>query len=101
MTFSPIPVRCGGPRWETDPPTTAGIQGRLPNHIVSKSSAGPVFTFTLAAVDGGTQLTMDAGWHLPVPVVGAPVEALIMKRSEKHGVEMLANIKAEVEGTAA
>lgn len=75
--------------------------GVVPNQrIEAKSSAGPIFVFAFDADDGATKLTLDAEWHLPVPVVGPPVEALIMKRSEKDGVAMLANIKAQVEGTA-
>ena len=71
----------------------------VPNQrIVGKSSAGPIFTLTFEPEDGGTKLTVDAEWHLPVPIVGVPVEALMMKLSEKDGEAMLANIKAEVEG---
>jgi uncharacterized protein YndB with AHSA1/START domain len=81
---------------------TIEFAGVVPNQrIVAKSSVGPVFTFLFEADDGGTKLTVDAEWHLPVPLVGPPVEALIMKRSEKDGEAMLAGIKAQVEGTAA
>lgn len=78
------------------------VTGVVPNQsIVAKSSVGPVFTFTFNPDDGGTRLTVDAEWHLPVPVIGAPVEALIIKRSEKDGAALLANIKAQVEGIPA
>ena len=81
---------------------TIEFTGVVPNQrIVAKSSAGPVFDFTFEADNGGTKLTVDAEWHLPVPLVGPPIEALIMKRSEKDGEAMLAGIKAQVEGTAA
>ncbi|WP_160664131.1 SRPBCC family protein [Pseudarthrobacter sp. ATCC 49987] len=81
---------------------TIEFTGVVPNQrILAKSSAGPTFTFTFEADGGGTKLTVDAEWHLPVPLVGPPVEALIMKRSEKDGEAMLAGIKAQVEGTAA
>lgn len=80
---------------------TIKFTGAVPNQrIVAKSSAGPVFDFTFEADNGGTKLTVDAEWHLPVPLVGPPIEALIMKRSEKDGEAMLAGIKARVEGTA-
>ncbi|MDN4643701.1 SRPBCC family protein [Arthrobacter sp. PsM3] len=61
----------------------------------------PVSTNMFEAEAGGTKLTVDAEWHLPVPPAGPPVEALIMKRSEKDGEAMLAGIKVQVEGTAA
>jgi len=71
----------------------------VPNQrIVGKSSAGPIWTFTFEPEDGATKLTVDCEWHLAVPVVGAPVEALIMKLSESQIEATMANIKAQVEG---
>jgi len=67
--------------------------------IVGKSSAGPIFTITFEPADGSTTLTVNGEWHLAVPVVGAPVEDLIMKRSVKDVEAMLASIKAQVEET--
>jgi uncharacterized protein YndB with AHSA1/START domain len=70
----------------------------VPNQrIVGKSSTGPIWKFTFEPEDGGTKLTVDCEWHLAVPVVGVPVEALIMKLSENQIETTTANIKAQVE----
>lgn len=84
------------------------IEGRIEytevvpdERIVAVSTTGPVWTFTFAPRDGGTEFTLDCEWHVQVPVVGAPLEDLTVKLSEGGIDQMVVNVKARVEGSEA
>lgn len=74
----------------------------VPNQrIVAKSSAGPVFTFTLVPQDDGyTDFRSVVEWSYDVPVVGRPLESLTAKITTGDFLAFLANIKAGAEGVA-
>lgn len=61
----------------------------------------PTWTFTFAPVDGGTQVTATGEWNLKVPVVGRPIETMMVKGHEPMLEALLGNLKTEVEGIEA
>lgn len=74
----------------------------VPNErIVVKSTAGPVFTFTLTPRDDGdTELWSVVEWGYEVPVVGGALESLTARGAAGDFQVFSANIKAAVEGVA-
>ncbi|MDQ4488785.1 SRPBCC family protein [Sinomonas sp. ASV486] len=70
----------------------------IPNQrIVSKASAGPVVTFALEPVEGGTALTVDEDIDVQTPLVRVPLHALLVKWTEGDIEAMVANVKSLVE----
>jgi uncharacterized protein YndB with AHSA1/START domain len=61
----------------------------------------PTWTFTLEPVDGGTKVTGMGEWTLKVPVVGRPIEGMMVKEHEPFLEELLANLKTQVEARSA
>ena len=61
----------------------------------------PTWRFTFEPADGGTQVTAEGEWDLKVPVVGKPIERMMVKEHEPFVEEMLANLKAQVEARSA
>jgi uncharacterized protein YndB with AHSA1/START domain len=61
----------------------------------------PTWTFTFAPSDGGTLLTVTGEWNVSVPLVGRPIEGMMVKEHEPFVEAMLANIKAQVEARSA
>lgn len=66
--------------------------------IVVTSSTGPVFTFTLAPHDSGTEVGVVVDWSFETPVVGAPLEGLTARMTRADMAEFLVNLKAAAEG---
>lgn len=61
----------------------------------------PTWTFAFEPADGGTQVTAVGEWVVNVPVVGNPIEGMMVKGHEPFLEELLANLKTQVEGKAA
>jgi uncharacterized protein YndB with AHSA1/START domain len=61
----------------------------------------PTWTFTFAPVDGGTLLTVEGEWNVKLPLVGRPIEGMMVKEHEPFVESMLATIKTRVEAKAA
>lgn len=61
----------------------------------------PTWTFTLEPVDGGVKVTGTGEWTLKVPVVGRPIEGMMVKEHEPFLEELLANLKTQVEAKTA
>jgi uncharacterized protein YndB with AHSA1/START domain len=57
----------------------------------------PTWTFTFKPAGGGTELTAVGEWTVKVPVVGKPIESMMVKEHESFLEEMLANVKTQVE----
>jgi uncharacterized protein YndB with AHSA1/START domain len=57
----------------------------------------PTWTFTFEPADGGTKVTADGEWIVKVPVVGRPIEGMMVKEHEPYLESMLANLKTQVE----
>ena len=59
----------------------------------------PTWRFTFEPADGGTKVTAGAEWIVKVPVVGKPIEGMMVKEHAPYVEAMLANIKTQVEAT--
>ena len=57
----------------------------------------PTWRFTFEPADGATLVTAEAEWAVKVPVVGKPIERMMVKEHEPYVEAMLANLKTEVE----
>lgn len=57
--------------------------------------------FTFEAADGGTKMTAEGKWIVKVPVVGKPIEGMMVKEHAPYLEGMLANPKTQVEAKAA
>ena len=61
----------------------------------------PTWTFSFAPDDGGTRVTATGEWTLNVPVVGRPIENMMVKGHEPMLEALLRNLKTEVEASQA
>ncbi len=61
----------------------------------------PTWTFTFEPADGGTKVTAVGEWIVKVPVVGQPIEGMMVKEHEPFLDELLASLKTQVEGKVA
>jgi len=66
---------------------------------VTKSERGipSTFVWTYQPEDGGTRLTVEVEYTIPVPLLGKLAEAFIAKQNEHEAEVMLANLKARME----
>ena len=66
---------------------------------VTKSERGipSTFVWTYRPEDGGTRLTVEVEYTIPVPLLGKLAEAFIAKQNEREAEVMLANLKARME----
>ena len=72
----------------------------IPNQrVVVKSTKGieSKFIWTYQPQAGGTQVTMEAEYSIPIPLIGKLAEALIVKQNEQEAEVLLANLKAKME----
>jgi len=61
----------------------------------------PTWRFTFEPADGGTKVTAEGEWTVKVPVVGKPIEGMMVKEHEPYLEAMLANLKTRVEAKTA
>lgn len=61
----------------------------------------PTWRFTFEPADGGTRLTVEGEWTVKIPVVGKPVEGMMVKEHEPYLESMLADLKTDLEAKAA
>jgi len=61
----------------------------------------PTWRFTFEPADGGTRVTAQAEWDVKVPVVGEPIERMMVKEHEPYVEAMLAELKTRVEAKTA
>ncbi len=57
----------------------------------------PTWVFTFEPADGGTRMTAEGEWHVTMPVVGKPIEAMMVKEHEPFVEELLAGMKTQAE----
>ena len=72
----------------------------VPNQrLVSKTKGGVVSTQTwmFQPEAGGTKVTFEVEYTVPIPVIGKLAEAIIVKMNEHEGDSILANLKARME----
>jgi len=67
--------------------------------IVSKSKGGVESTQTwmFQPEAGGTKVTLEVEYTVPIPVLGKLAEAIIVKMNEHEGELILANLKVRME----
>jgi uncharacterized membrane protein len=73
---------------------------QIPNQrTVTRSTKGieTHFVWTYEPENGGTKLTVEIEYKVPVPLLGNLAEALIVKQNEQEAATLLANLKAKME----
>ena len=67
--------------------------------FVLKSKAGieSIWVYTYEPHEGGTKLSMDIDYKVPVPVLGKLAEKLVLKSNEREAELALENIKTMVD----
>lgn len=88
--------KMAGMRFEGASETTEFI---LNQRAVTKSIKGiqSTFNWTYQPDAGGTKLTLEVEYTIPVPLLGKLVESFILKQNEHEADVMLANLKARME----
>lgn len=61
----------------------------------------PRWTFAFEPADDGTKVTAEGHWDVNLPVVGKPIEQIMVKEHEPFAEEVLAGLKAQVEAKTA
>ena len=67
--------------------------------VVSKTKGGieSTVTWTVEPEAGGTKVTFEAEYIVPIPLLGKLAEAFIVKQNEREAETLLANLKARME----
>lgn len=67
--------------------------------VVTKTKGGieATYKWIFQPEDGGTKMTVEVEWKVPVPVLGKLAEALIIKQQEREFTLVLANLKDKME----
>lgn len=61
----------------------------------------PTWTFTFKGAESGTEVTAVGEWEVKVPVVGKPIERMMVKEHEPFIEGILANLKTHAEAQVA
>ena len=72
----------------------------VPNErVVSKTKGGveSIQTWTFQPDAGGTKVTFNVVYTVPIPVLGKLAEAIIVKMNDHEAQLLLANLKARIE----
>ena len=79
--------------------TSEGTEHVANQRIVSKTKGGVESTQTwrFQPEAGGTKVTFEVEYTVPIPVLGKLAEAVIVKMNEHEGDLILANLKARME----
>ncbi len=79
--------------------TTEDTECVLNQRVVSKSTGGieSLFVWTFQPEDGGTKLTVEVEYTVPIPLLGKLAEAFIVKQNERELELVLANLKTKME----
>ena len=79
--------------------TSEGVESLANQRIVSKSKGGveSTQTWTFQPEAGGTKVTFEVEYTVPIPVLGKLAEAIIVKMNEHEGEVILANLKSRME----
>jgi len=67
--------------------------------VVSKTKGGieSTVTWTFQPEAGGTKVTYEAEYTVPIPLLGKLAESFIVKQNEREAELILANLKARME----
>ena len=79
--------------------TSEGVESVANQRIVSKTKGGVESTQTwiFQPEAGGTKVTFEVEYTVPIPVLGKLAEAIIVKMNEHEGEVILANLKSRME----
>lgn len=79
--------------------TSEDIEYIANQRVVTKTRGGidATYTWTFHPEDGGTKMTVEVEWSVPVPVLGKLAEALIIRQQEREFDLVLANLKDKME----
>ena len=79
--------------------TSEDIEYVANERIVTKTKGGieAIYTWTFQPEDGGTKMTVEVEWTVPVPVLGKLAEAFIVRQQEREFDLLLANLKDKME----
>ena len=79
--------------------TTEGIEHVTNQRIVSKTKGGVKSTQTwmFQPEAGGTKVTFEVEYNIPIPVLGKLAEAIVVKMNDREGDSILANLKTRME----
>lgn len=79
--------------------TSEGVESVTNQRIVSKTKGGveSTQTWTFQPEAGGTKVTFEVEYTVPIPVLGKLAEAIIVKMNEHEGEVILANLKSRME----
>jgi len=79
--------------------TTEGIEHVTNQRIVSKTKGGveSTQTWVFQPEDGGTNVTFEVEYNIPIPVLGKLAEAIVVKMNDREGDSILANLKTRME----
>jgi len=88
--------KMAGVRFDGASETTEAIPNQ---RVVTKSTKGieSTFVWMYEPEDGGTKLTLEVEYTVPIPLVGKLAEAFIVKQNQHEADVMLANLKARME----
>ena len=88
--------KMAGVRLEGTTETTEYVANQ---RIVEKTKGGleSTLTWTFQPEDGGTKMTSEVEYKVPIPVLGKLAEAVIVKLNEHDADAVLANLKARME----
>jgi uncharacterized protein YndB with AHSA1/START domain len=79
--------------------TSEDVEYVANQRLVSKTKGGAESTqiWMLQPEAGGTKVTFEVQYTVPVPVLGKLAEAIIVKMNEREGDLVLANLKVRME----
>ena len=79
--------------------TSEGVESVANQRIVNKTKGGveSTQTWTFQPEAGGTKVTFEVEYTVPIPVLGKLAEAIIVKMNEHEGEVILANLKSRME----
>jgi uncharacterized membrane protein len=79
--------------------TSEGVESVANQRIVSKTKGGVESTQTwmFQPEAGGTKVTFETEYTIPIPLLGKLAEAIIVKMNEQEGEVILANLKTRME----
>jgi len=88
--------KMAGVRFDGASETTEAIPNQ---RVVTKSTKGieSTFVWMYEPEDGGTKLTVETEYTVPIPLLGKLAEAFIVKQNQHEADVMLANLKARME----
>jgi hypothetical protein len=67
--------------------------------VISKTEGGVKSTqiWTFEPENGGTKVTFEVEYTVPIPVIGKLAEAIVVKMNDHEGDVLLANLKSRME----